>query len=148
RGAPPHRHPARRDRDGGRLLPPRRGGGRATRHPRGAAGPRGRQHATRRHARHPVAVGGAPPVAVTLAPIPPDERDDFFAMLATYQAERDQYDAHSAAWDTEAHRRAIGEELARPDSGGREISWVPVDGERAAFAMVRVLPDWPDESRD
>lgn len=87
-------------------------------------------------------------MAVTLAPIPPDERDDFFAMLATYQAELDQYDAHSAAWDPEVHRRAIEEDLALPDSGGREISWVLVDGERAGFLMVRVLPDWPDESRD
>src|SRR5690606_8297157 len=120
----------------GRLLPPRRGGRGTPRDPRRAAGPRGRQHATRRHARHPVAVGGAPPVAVTLAPIPPDERDDFFAMLATYQAELDQYDAHSAAWDPEVHRRAIEEDLALPDSGGREISWVLVDGERAGFLMV------------
>ena len=82
-----------------------------------------------------------PPVA--LVPVPPEEYDAFFAMLATYHAELDQYDPHAADWDAEVHRRAILD-----DMGGREISWVTAGGERAGFLMVRVLPDWPDESRD
>lgn len=81
--------------------------------------------------------------AVRLVPVPTEEHDAFFAMLATYHAELDQYDAHADDWDAEVHRRAILDDME-----GREISWVEAYGQRAGFLMVRVLTDWPDESRD
>lgn len=81
--------------------------------------------------------------SVALMPVTADEYDAFFAMLATYHAELDQYDPQAADWDAEAHRRAVLDDLE-----GREILWVLAEGERAGFLMVRVLPDWPDESRE
>ncbi|MCK9487499.1 MAG: GNAT family N-acetyltransferase [Dehalococcoidia bacterium] len=82
-----------------------------------------------------------PPVA--LVPVPAEEYDEFFAMLATYHAELDTYDPHAEDWDAEVHRRAVLDDME-----GREVSWVLADGERAGLLMVRVLPDWPDESRE
>ena len=34
------------------------------------------------------------------------------------------------------------------DLEGREQLWIRADGERAGFAVVRTLPDWPREDRD
>jgi len=84
-------------------------------------------------------------MTVTLVLISPAEYDAFFAMFAEYHAELDAFDAHAedSPWDAETYRTSMA-----ADMDGREISWVMVDGEVAGFLMVRVFPDWPDESRD
>lgn len=81
--------------------------------------------------------------SVSLTPVPVEEHDEFFDMLATYHTELDQYDPYATDWDPEVHRRAILD-----DMDGREIAWILADGDRAGFLMVRLLPDWPDETRE
>ena len=75
-------------------------------------------------------------MAVTLRP---------FEMLAEYGRELDQFDptAHDDPWDPQLHRQAVLDDME-----GRELLWIEVAGERAGLAMVRVYPDFPDESRD
>lgn len=84
---------------------------------------------------------------VTLRPVARREYDAYFAMLADYQRELEQYDSESqddpGGWDPETHRRAVLDDME-----GRELLWIEADGERAGLAMVRVFPDFPDESRD
>jgi ribosomal protein S18 acetylase RimI-like enzyme len=84
-------------------------------------------------------------VAVTLRPVPPTEYDDFFAILAEYVRELDEYDPTAAydPWDPDTHRAAVLDDME-----GRELLWIEADGERAGLAMVRVYPDFPDDSRD
>jgi GNAT superfamily N-acetyltransferase len=84
-------------------------------------------------------------VTVTLIPVPSSEHDDFFKMFADYHHELDAYDRHAEdnPWDPEGYRRAVLDDME-----GRELSWVTVDGERAGFLVVRVFPDFPDDSRD
>ena len=87
--------------------------------------------------------GGGPAVNVTLAPVPQSEHDDFFAMAEAYFRELDRYDPMAAErGGIEGFRRATLD-----DAEGRELLWVLADGERAGLAVVRTLPDWPDETR-
>ena len=87
--------------------------------------------------------GGGPAVNVTLAPVPQSEHDDFFAMAEAYFRELDRYDPMVAdRGGIEGFRRATLD-----DAEGRELLWVLADGERAGLAVVRTLPDWPDETR-
>ena len=80
---------------------------------------------------------------VTLAPVPSAQHDDFFAMAEAYLRELEPYDPMGAdLGGIEAFRRATLD-----DAEGRELLWVLADGERAGLAVVRTLPDWPDESR-
>ncbi len=84
-----------------------------------------------------------PPMQVTLRPVPPSEHDDYFAMMAPYHAELDIYDPYAGdVPSAEAYRRAVLDDMA-----GRELLWIEADGERAGFVMMRVDPDWPDETR-
>ena len=79
-------------------------------------------------------------VAVTEA-----EHDRYFAMLDVYHRELDRYDPDPWGDDRERlelHRRAV---LA--DMEGRELLWIVAGGDRAGLAIVRTLPDWPEESR-
>lgn len=84
-------------------------------------------------------------MAVTLARVAPSEYDEFFAMFAEYSRELDTYDPHAAGdpWDLEQHRRAILDDME-----GRELLWMVEDGRRAGLLIVRVFPDFPDDSRD
>ena len=83
--------------------------------------------------------------SVSLRAVERREYDAYFAMLAEYQRELDQYDTESGddPWNPDLHRASVLD-----DMGGRELLWIDVDGERAGLAMVRVYPDFPDESRD
>ena len=85
------------------------------------------------------------PLVVTLRPVDPAEYDEFFAALAEYVHELDQYDptANDDPWYPEIHRAAVLDDME-----GRDVLWIEADGARAGFAMVRVYPDFPDDSRD
>jgi GNAT superfamily N-acetyltransferase len=82
---------------------------------------------------------------VNLTPVAPSEHDAYFAMLREYARELDQYDTEATEdpWDADLHREAVMD-----DMDGRELLWIEVDGERAGLAMVRVYPDFPDDTRD
>jgi len=84
-------------------------------------------------------------MAVTLRAVRPREYDDFFAMLAEYMAELDPFDPTAAddPWDSALHREAVLDDME-----GRELLWIDADGLRAGLAIVRVYPDFPDDSRD
>ncbi|MDO9445195.1 MAG: GNAT family N-acetyltransferase [Dehalococcoidia bacterium] len=84
-------------------------------------------------------------MSVTVRPVEPWEQDDYFAMMGPYHRDLDVYDPHASEshGSDEAYRAAV---LA--DMEGRELLWIESHGIRAGFAMVRVFPDWPDESRD
>jgi GNAT superfamily N-acetyltransferase len=84
-------------------------------------------------------------MAVTLARVRAEEYDAFFAMFADYSRELDSFDPQAAdsPWNLELHRNAILD-----DMDGRELLWIVADGARAGLAIVRVFPDFPDESRD
>ena len=81
---------------------------------------------------------------VELHEVAPAEREAFFAMLDDYLAELDAYEL---PWDpappVEAYREAID-----ADPSGQQVEWVVAGGERAGFLITRVVPDWPEETRD
>lgn len=83
-------------------------------------------------------------VTVTLAAVPRGEYEALFAMLRAYMAEMDRYDpqAEVAPFDVDRYVDAMLEDME-----GREFLWLLLDGERAGFAIVRTLPDFPDDSR-
>ena len=82
---------------------------------------------------------------VQLSTVAPGEHAAFFDRFAVYHRELDPFDPDAASHNFEAYRAAILADLADPDSG-RELLWIEVDGARAGFAVVRTLPDWPDDS--
>ncbi|MDA1241385.1 MAG: GNAT family N-acetyltransferase [Chloroflexi bacterium] len=82
---------------------------------------------------------------VTLEPVQPEDFDLYFAMMEPYHRELDVYDPH--AEDSHGGERAYREAVLA-DMEGRELIWILVDRMHAGFAMVRVFPDWPDESRN
>ena len=84
-------------------------------------------------------------MAVTLRPVLEREYDAFFAMLAEYMEELDPFDPTAAddPWDSALHREAILEDMEE-----RDLLWIEADGRRAGLAIVRVYPDFPDDSRD
>lgn len=89
----------------------------------------------------------APAPAVRLRAVLPSELNAFFATFAAYHAELDPYDHDprgAGAHSLEAYRSAILDDIG-PDSG-RELLWIEAGVGRAGFAVVRTLPDWPDES--
>lgn len=83
-------------------------------------------------------------MAVRLVPVRPEEYDAFFAMFAEYHHELDAFDphAHDVPWSLQQHREAVLDDME-----GRELLWLESQGQRAGFLMVRVFPDFPDESR-
>lgn len=82
---------------------------------------------------------------VALVPVAKREYDDFFAMFEHYHRELDRYDTD--AWDGDALRFDRYRRAMLDDMHGRELLWIVEGGERAGFAVVRTLPDWPDETR-
>ncbi len=89
----------------------------------------------------------APPVQLRAVEL--TEHDAFFELFADCFDELEPFVADRAtaeATSFEAYRAAILDDLG-PDSG-RELWWIEADGTRAGLAMVRTLPDWPDDSTD
>ncbi len=81
---------------------------------------------------------------VELRAVAPGEREAFFAMLADYLAELDQYELPSdPAPPLEAYRDALD-----ADPKGQQVEWMVAGGERVGFLITRVVPDWPDEERE
>ena len=70
--------------------------------------------------------------------------DAFFERLRAYMAEIDRYDPATAdaPYDVERYIAAM-----REDMEGRDFLWILEDGARAGFAIVRTLPDFPDDRR-
>lgn len=87
----------------------------------------------------------SPTATVRLLAVAEAEYDAYFAMLTEYAHELDQYDTEAAEdpWDADIHRAAVLDDME-----GRELLWIEADGERAGLAMVRVNPDFPDDTRD
>ncbi len=77
--------------------------------------------------------------AVALADYPA-----FFALLHEYMAEMDRYDpaAAESPYDVERYIAAMLDDME-----GRDFLWILDDRARAGFAIVRTLPDFPDDRR-
>lgn len=80
---------------------------------------------------------------VELRPVRRPEYDAFFALMDPYHRELAPYDPLGDPLDPAQYRAAMLDDME-----GRELRWIVADGERAGFAMVRVLPDFPDERSD
>ncbi|MFA7250213.1 MAG: GNAT family N-acetyltransferase [Dehalococcoidia bacterium] len=81
---------------------------------------------------------------VNVQPVAERDRGAFFAMLREYMAEMDRYDPATAEspYDVDRYIAAMLEDME-----GREFLWLLLDGERAGMAIVRTLPDFPDDRR-
>ena len=80
---------------------------------------------------------------VTLEAVARADYRAFFAMLRDYTRELDAYaPAAEPPFDVDRYVAAV-----RDDMEGRDLLWIVADGARAGFAVVRTLPDWPDERR-
>lgn len=85
-----------------------------------------------------------PSVVVTLEQVARRDTAAFFAMVREYHRELDTYDPATIErpWDHARYEAAV-----RADMEGRDLLWILDGDERAGFAMLRTLPDWPDETR-
>ncbi|MCC6236734.1 MAG: GNAT family N-acetyltransferase [Dehalococcoidia bacterium] len=83
--------------------------------------------------------------SVRLRDVRPEEQDAFFEAFAAYHTELDALDDDAGVHSVEAYRAALLEDL---EGSGRELWWIEADGERAGFAVVQTLPDWPDDRTD
>lgn len=83
-------------------------------------------------------------MSVTIEPVAFLDYDAFFAMLREYMAEMDRYDptAAESPFDVDLYIEAMLEDME-----GRDFLWLQQDEERAGFAIVRNLPDFPDDQR-
>ncbi len=83
-------------------------------------------------------------MTVTLATVAAAEREALFAMLRDYMAEMDAFDptAVEAPFAIDRYLDAL-----REDDEDRELLWILDGGTRAGLAIVRVLPDFPDDGR-
>lgn len=83
-------------------------------------------------------------MTVTLEPVLFLDYDDFFDMLRRYMEEMDRYDptTQHTSFDVDLYIAAMLE-----DMDGREFIWLLQDGRRAGMAIVRYLPDFPDDDR-
>ena len=83
-------------------------------------------------------------MAVTIVAVEARDLDTYFAMLRDYMAELDRYDpgAADAPFDFDGYRDAMLLDMER-----REFLWILDDGARAGLAIVRALPDFPDDTR-
>ena len=83
-------------------------------------------------------------MTVTLEPVLFLDYDPFFDMLREYMAEMDRYDPSTqhTSFDVDLYIEAMLE-----DMDGREFIWILQDGQRAGMAIVRTLPDFPDDQR-
>lgn len=83
-------------------------------------------------------------MTVTLEPVLLLDYEDFFDMLRQYMEEMDQYDpaTNVTSFDVDLYISAMLEDME-----GREFIWLLKDGQRAGMAIVRYLPDFPDDLR-
>lgn len=83
-------------------------------------------------------------MTVTLEPVLFLDYEDFFDMLRRYMEEMDQYDptTNVNSFDVDLYISAMLE-----DMDGREFIWFVKDGQRVGMAIVRYLPDFPDDDR-
>ena len=93
-------------------------------------------------------------MSVALEPVVMLDYDAFFDMLREYMAEMDRYDPTTAEspFDVDLYIDAMLE-----DMDGREFLWIVQaseqderdgrQGRRAGMAIVRYLPDFPDDQR-
>lgn len=84
---------------------------------------------------------------VRLRAVTAEEHDAFFEVFAAYHAELDAFDREAeSAHSVDTYRAAILEDLGA--GTGQELLWIEAEQSRAGFAIVRTLPDWPDDSTD
>lgn len=83
-------------------------------------------------------------MTVALETVARTDSDAFFAMLREYMAEMDAFDPHATETPFDIERYI---EAMREDDEDRELLWLLDDGVRAGMAIVRVLPDFPDDRR-
>ena len=83
-------------------------------------------------------------VTVTIETVATADYDAFFAALREYMVEMDRFDPSAAEspFKVDLYIEAMLEDME-----GRDFLWFLQDGARAGFAIVRNLPDFPDESR-
>ena len=83
-------------------------------------------------------------MSVTIEAVALADYDAFFAMLRDYMTEMDGYDPTTveSPYDVERYIAAMIEDME-----GRDFLWILEDGARAGFAIVRTLPDFPDDRR-
>ena len=83
-------------------------------------------------------------MSVTIEAVALADYDAFFAMLRDYMTEMDGYDPTTAEspYDVQRYIAAMLEDME-----GRDFLWILEDGARAGFAIVRTLPDFPDDRR-
>ena len=83
-------------------------------------------------------------MSVTIEAVALADYDAFFAMLRDYMTEMDGYDPTTAEspYDVERYIAAMLEDME-----GRDFLWILDDGARAGMAIVRTLPDFPDDRR-
>ena len=83
-------------------------------------------------------------VTVTIETVATADYDAFFAALREYMVEMDRFDPSAAEspFKVDLYIEAMLEDME-----GRDFLWILQDGARAGFAIVRNLPDFPDESR-
>ena len=88
-------------------------------------------------------------MTVTIEPVGAPDLDAFFAMLREYMAEMDRYDPTTAEapFDVDRYIEAMREDAAQEHGDGREFLWLMQDGVRAGMAIVRALPDFPNDRR-
>ena len=80
-------------------------------------------------------------MAVTLARVEERDLDAFFAMLRDYMGELDAYDSTAdAPFDVDRYANAMRDDLEE-----REFLWVLEADRRAGLAIVRTLPDFPQD---
>ncbi len=83
-------------------------------------------------------------MTVTIEPVLMLDYDPFFEVLREYMREMDQYDPAAAGspFDVDLYIEVMLE-----DMDGREFLWLLHEGSRAGVAIVRTLPDFPDDQR-
>lgn len=80
--------------------------------------------------------------AVSLRPVQPPQFDQFLAMFDNYRRELERYDPDGP---DRVPLSRYGEAL-RDDE--HDIRWIEEGGQRAGFLVLRMLDDWPGESRE
>jgi len=83
-------------------------------------------------------------MTVTIEAVALADYDALFTTLREYMAEMDGFDPHAAEspFNVDLYINAMLEDME-----GRDFLWILQDAQRAGFAIVRNLPDFPDDTR-
>ena len=83
-------------------------------------------------------------MSVTIEAVALADYDAFFAALREYMVEMDRFDPSAAEspFKVDLYIEAMLEDME-----GRDFLWILDDGARAGMAIVRTLPDFPDDRR-